>query len=70
MQRRLRTIYRTIHLVVAGLLGTFVYAPDGVREVLWPVLAFGGIPLAGLTGLFLFKPKLAPWAPRRRPHGA
>ncbi|MDO5498941.1 MAG: MFS transporter [Propionibacteriaceae bacterium] len=61
MRRHQRTIYRAIHIVVAVFLGTFVYAPAHFGEPLRPFLAFVGIPLVALTGLLMYRPRLAPW---------
>ncbi|NED99183.1 hypothetical protein [Phytoactinopolyspora halotolerans] len=53
--RMQRNASRTVHLVVAATLGTYVYAPDHIADGLRPFLMFVGIPLAVLTGLFLWK---------------
>lgn len=57
MKRR-RDVIRVVHLIVAALIGTYVYAPAAIADPLHPVLAFVGIPLALLTGLFLYRPRL------------
>lgn len=70
MKRRQRVIFRAVHVVVAALIGTYVYAPAAVAEPLQPILAFVGIPLAGLTGLFLYRPRLVPGNNARGRHAA
>ena len=63
--RRQRRILLVLHLAIALTIGTFVYAPTYVGEPLRPLLRFILIPLAGLSGLLLFRPRWAPWARRR-----
>lgn len=60
MKRRLRSILRVIHLVVAAALGFLVYAPPTLGEPVRLFLAFVGIPLIALSGLFMYKPRLMP----------
>lgn len=53
--RHLRTTSRTIHLIVALVIGTYVYAPDHVTDGMRPILMFVVIPLATLTGVFMWQ---------------
>ena len=56
--RTARTIARITHLAVALLLGTMVYAPASVTEPLRPILMYAAVPMATLSGLFLWKQML------------
>lgn len=53
--RHVRTTSRTIHLIVALVIGTYVYAPDHVTDGMRPLMMFAVIPLATLTGLFMWR---------------
>jgi hypothetical protein len=53
--RRQRTWSRTVHLLAAALLGTYVYAPPAVAQPIHLLLAVVVIPAATLSGLFLWK---------------
>lgn len=64
--KRQRDIIRIVHLIIAALIGTYVYAPPAVADPLQPVLAFAGIPIALITGLFLYRPR---WLPGNKPRG-
>ncbi len=52
---RQRTLSRALHLIGAGLIGTFVYAPASVSDNLQPVIAFAVIPVLTASGLFLWQ---------------
>ncbi|WJL94702.1 hypothetical protein QSU92_12080 [Microbacterium sp. ET2] len=53
--RAQRTASRTVHILVALVLGTIVYAPSYIAEPLMPVAQFVAIPAAIVTGIFLWK---------------
>lgn len=57
-RRRTRHLVRLAHLAVAGVLGTFVYAPDSVTDPMQLPMQILGIPLLALTGLYMWKPAL------------
>ncbi|WP_129666792.1 hypothetical protein [Phytoactinopolyspora endophytica] len=67
--RAQRNASRTIHFIVAATLGTYVYAPEHVSDPLRPFLMFVGIPLAVLTGTFLWKQALFRRVARRAGQG-
>ncbi|GAB3921780.1 hypothetical protein GCM10029976_009310 [Kribbella albertanoniae] len=46
---------RMIHVAVALVLGTYVYAPAHVTDGMRPALMFVVVPVAVLTGLFMWK---------------
>jgi hypothetical protein len=53
--QRQRTLSRALHLVGAGLIGTFVYAPPSVSAGMQPVIAFVVIPVLAVSGLFIWQ---------------
>ena len=53
--RAKRTAARTIHLIAAGLLGLFIYAPPTFAEPLRLFLQVVVIPAAVITGMFIWK---------------
>lgn len=53
--RNVRITLRTIHVAVALLIGTYVYAPDHVTDGMRPIMMFAVIPVATLTGVCLWK---------------
>lgn len=53
--KNLRIGLRTIHLMVALVIGTYVYAPAHVTDDMRPFMMFLVIPLATATGLTLWK---------------
>lgn len=50
-----RLVVRTVHLTVALLMGTYVYAPAHVAEGLRPTLMFAAVPIATVTGVAMWK---------------
>jgi hypothetical protein len=52
----LRNLVRTVHLVLAVALGAYVYVPPTVPTgVLREALMYVGVPLAAISGLYLWK---------------
>lgn len=66
-RRRTRNLVRLAHLAGAGALGTYVYAPASVTDSMQVPIRLLGIPLLGLTGLYLWKPA---WFRRPNPADA
>lgn len=66
-RRRTRTTARVAHLVVGGVLGTYVYAPDAITDAMRLPVQIAGIPLLTATGLFMWKPA---WFRARTPASA
>jgi hypothetical protein len=63
-----RKLVRTVHLVVAVALGTYVYVPPSVPTgLLRDALMYVGVPLATLSGLYLWQQaRVRRWNGRRR----
>jgi len=51
--QRQRTLSRTLHLIGAALIGTYIYAPSSLAGSLQPVIAFVVIPVLTASGLFI-----------------
>ncbi len=60
--RARRRVLRIVHIIVALALGTYVYLPahlEAIRAALDVGLAFVGVPVATVTGLWMWKGSLA-----------
>lgn len=53
--RRTRTIARTVHLLAALMLGTFVYAPAEYVEPARLLLQVVAVPAGTITGVLIWK---------------
>jgi hypothetical protein len=60
-----RVLSRTLHLVAAAVLGTFIYSPWRSNPTFEMVMTFGVFPMLSLTGLWMWQaPRINKWFKR------
>ena len=55
MSRRVRQGVRVLHLVAAGVLGTYVYSPWSADPTFAALVRWVGFPLLAASGIFLWR---------------
>ncbi len=51
----IRLALRTLHLVIGGIVGAYIYAPWGQEPAFVSTVKIGFIPLLALSGLLMWK---------------
>lgn len=50
-----RSLLRILHLIIGGIVGTYIYSPWGAEPAFAMAVKIGLVPLLGATGLMMWK---------------